>query len=312
MKLNDWLDIWLNKYVKMSAKLRTYNIYKDTIEKHINPMLGNYKLEELTPEILQDFVLKKKEQGNLVTGKQLSNNTVIGITNLLKQALKDSIKLSVSTLSKAPYVKLPAQNEKEITAFERWEQERLEKYCLNSHKKNHIGIIICLYSGIRLGELLSLTWDDVDFTKNYLFVNKTSYTAKIDGKYKIIIDTPKTKNSTRVIPLPKQLVDILRKMKRVCRSKYIITTNKNGIVGTRSYQRTFEMIQRKLDIPYKNFHSLRHTFATRAIEMGMDVKTLSEILGHKNPVVTLTRYTHSMMSYKTDMMNKMGKMLSVC
>ena len=81
------------------------------------------------------------------------------------------------------------------------------------------------------------------------------------------------------------------------------------IVGTRSYQRTFETIQKKLSIPYKNFHSLRHTFATRAIEMGMDVKTLSEILGHKNPVITLTRYTHSMMSYKTDMMNKMGKML---
>ena len=88
-----------------------------------------------------------------------------------------------------------------------------------------------------------------------------------------------------------------------------ITTKNNGMVGTRSYQRTFERILNKLDIPYKNFHSLRHTFATRALEFGMDVKTVSEILGHKNPMITLQRYTHSLMSYKTDMMNKFGKLL---
>ena len=81
------------------------------------------------------------------------------------------------------------------------------------------------------------------------------------------------------------------------------------MVGTRSYQRTFERILNKLNIPYKNFHSLRHTFATRALEFGMDVKTVSEILGHKNPMITLQRYTHSLMSYKTDMMNKFGKLL---
>ena len=81
------------------------------------------------------------------------------------------------------------------------------------------------------------------------------------------------------------------------------------MVGTRSYQRTFERILNKLNIPYKNFHSLRHTFATRALEFGMDVKTVSEILGHKNPMITLQRYTHSLMSYKTDMMNKFGKLM---
>lgn len=311
MKLNDWLNIWLNKYVKMSAKLRTYNIYKETIEKHINPVLGEYELEELTPDILQSFVLEKKEKGNLITGGKLANNTVIGMTNLLKQAIKDAILLGNSSLGAMPYVKLPTPNEKEVTAFEKCEQEKLEKFCLNSKKKNYVGIVICLYTGIRLGELLSLTWNDVDFDKKYLYINKTSYTAKKEDKYTIIIDTPKTKSSTRIIPLPKQIVGILKRMKKSSKSNYIISTNKSKIVGTRSYQRTFEMIQKKLRIPYKNFHSLRHTFATRAIEMGMDVKTLSEILGHKNPVVTLTRYTHSMMSYKTDMMNKMGKMLAV-
>lgn len=311
MKLNDWLNIWLNKYAKLTAKLRTYNSYKDTIEKHICPILGDYELEELSPEVLQDFVLLKLEKGNLLTGGPLANNTVIGMTNLLKSAIKEAILLKVANTNNTPFVKLPSADEKEVTAFEKWEQEKLEKYCLNHKKKNYIGIVICLYSGIRLGELLSLTWDDLDFEKNYLYISKTSYTAKKDDKYVTVIDTPKTKNSTRVIPLPKQLMEVLKKIKKSSNSKYIITTNKNEIVGTRSYQRTFESIQKKLGISYKNFHSLRHTFATRALEFGMDVKTLSEILGHKNPMITLQRYTHSLMSYKTEMMNKLGKNLFV-
>lgn len=142
-------------------------------------------------------------------------------------------------------------------------------------------------------------------------ITKTSYRIKENGVPRIVIDNPKTKNSSRVIPLPKALLDILKKIKKTSNSKYVISTRTGGIVGTRAYQRTYERILSKIGVGYKNFHSLRHTFATRAIEMGMDVKTLSEILGHKNPVVTLTRYTHSMMSYKTDMMNKMGKMLAV-
>ena len=142
-------------------------------------------------------------------------------------------------------------------------------------------------------------------------INKTAYRIKQNGAPQIVVDQPKTKNSKRIIPLPKQLIEILKKIKKNSKSIYVLSTRSGGMVGTRAYQKTFERILKKLEIPYKNFHSLRHTFATRAIEMGMDVKTLSEILGHKNPVVTLTRYTHSLLSYKTDMMNKMGKMLNV-
>ena len=107
-----------------------------------------------------------------------------------------------------------------------------------------------------------------------------------------------------------RLLKILKRTKRISKSDFVLSTRTGGIVGTRAYQKTYERILKRLDIPYKNFHSLRHTFATRAIEMGMDVKTLSEILGHKNPVITLQRYTHSMLSYKIEMMNKMGKTLN--
>ena len=311
MKLKEWLDIWLNKYTKLTVKLRTYDKYKYIIEKHINPKLGNYELDELNFEIFQDFVLNKLENGNINTNSKLANNSVIGIVNVLKSSMTFAMSLGKVQKNEIKKIKLPSPTEKSITAFEKHEQEKLEKYCLNSNKKNHIGIIICLYTGIRIGELLALTWDDIDFKTGIMSITKTSYRSTENEKPKIIIDNPKTKNSNRVIPLSKTLLYILKKIKKSTQSNYIISTRTGGIVGTRAYQRTYERILNKLNIPYKNFHSLRHTFAIRAIEIGVDVKTLSEILGHKNPVITLTRYTHSMMSYKTNMMNKMGKMLVV-
>lgn len=189
------------------------------------------------------------------------------------------------------------------------EQQKLEQYCLNSTKANHTGIVICLYTGLRIGELLALTWNDIDFDNGLLKINKEVYKIKQNGVYETIIDKPKTKSSARIIPIPKVLLAKLKELKKKSKYEHIISTNKNTIVGTRSYQRTYENILKRLNIQYKNFHSLRHTFATRAVEIGIDVKSLAEIMGHKNPTVTLQRYTHSLLSYKTDIMNKLGKLL---
>ena len=310
MKLKEWLDIWLNKYTKFAVKLRTYERYKYIIEKHINPKLGEFDLDELSAVTLQDYVLSELESGNLISSKGLANNSVIGIVNVLKSALKLAKSLEICAVDNSGKIKLPMATEKPVTAFEKWEQEKLEKYCLSSNKMNYLGIVICLYTGIRLGELLALTWNDIDFKNGIMTISKTAYRIKQNGKPQVVIDKPKTKNSIRLIPLPKQLSELLKRAKRISKSDFVLSTRTGEIVGTRAYQKTYERILKKLDIPYKNFHSLRHTFATRATQMGMDVKTLSEILGHKNPVITLQRYTHSMLSYKTDMMNKMGKMLN--
>ena len=129
----------------------------------------------------------------------------------------------------------------------------------------------------------------------------------MDGKPLMLVGTPKTQSSARVLPLSRQLIYILKGMKKKSKSQYVITTRFNTMVSTRSYQKTFESILKKCKVPYRNFHSLRHTFATHALEFGMDVKTVSELLGHKDPIITLSRYTHSLMSYKIEMMNKLGK-----
>ncbi len=311
MKLHEWLDAWINKYAKLSIKQRTYLQYKESIEKHINPILGDYELTNLSANVLQEFVIQKLETGNLKTGKGLSSNSVIGIVGVLKQALHQALVLEMITKDNSNLIKMPTVQEKLVEAFEIEEQNKIVDYCMSSKKPNHFGIVLCFYTGLRIGELLALTWNDIDFDRKTMSINKSVFYTKINGKYETVIDTPKTKHSIRVIPLPKQILDKLKEIKKSSKSKYVLTTRNNKMVNMRTYQRTFERILKKLNVTVRNFHSLRHTFATRAIEMGMDVKTLSEILGHKNPVVTLTRYTHSMMSYKKDMMNKMGKMLAV-
>ena len=189
----DWLIQWLENYIRPSVKVRTYERYTLIIEQHIKGKIGSIKLDDLSPILLQQFIL---------------------------------------TVSKSCH----------------------------------------------------------------------------DGKNGLVIDEPKTVTSRRMIPLPKQLLPILRSVKKRSVSSSVVSAN-GSAVSVRSYQRSFELLLKKLMIPHKGFHSLRHTFATRAIECGMDVKTLSEILGHKNPTVTLNRYAHSLMEHKTDMMNKLGKLL---
>ena len=152
-------------------------------------------------------------------------------------------------------------------------------------------------------------WSDIDFTKGTLSVSRSCHDGKgAEGKYIRIEDTPKTSSSCRIIPLSKQLVPYLKKLKKKSNSDYVVA-NGNKVISVRSYQETYYRLLKKLNINRHGFHALRHTFATRALECGMDVKTLSEILGHKNPTVTLNRYVHSMFEYKKDMMNKLGKML---
>lgn len=309
MKLNQWLTIWLDKYQKNTIKIKTYYTYLNLIRLHINPYLGNYELEQINTSLLQDFINSKLKHGNLINGDSLSTSTIISITSILKQALKLALKLNLINNDYFSFISIPCLKQREINAFSLKEQKKIENYCLNSHKDNYFGIVLCLYTGIRIGELLSLTWNDIDFKKRLLYVRHTLTRIKQDEKVMTILDEPKTRKSKRIIPLSTTIIRYLKEIKNKSSSLYVISTRNNTFVSIRSYQKTYKKLLNRCNVNYKNFHVLRHTFATRALESGMDVKTLSEILGHTNATITLNRYAHSMMNYKITMMDKLGKLL---
>lgn len=309
MKYKEWLNDWLENYVKPSSKIRTYERYQGLVS-HIIPKLGEYDLNDLTPMLLQRFTTELLESGNRKTGKGLSPNTVNATISVLQNSLKTAFTLGLISDYFGDKIKRPKITEKEIECFSVTEQRKIEQAALGSSKPKMIGIVICLYTGLRIGELLALEWTDIDFVKGTLSVTKNCHDGKNkNGEYCRLTETPKTHTSRRIIPIPKQLLPILKKLKKQGLSKYVVADNEK-IISVRSYQRSFELLLKKIKIPHRGFHALRHTFATRAIECGMDVKTLSEILGHKNSTITLNRYAHSLMEHKTEMMNRLGKLFS--
>ena len=308
MMYYNWLKEWLQNYIKPSTKKRTFNQYSKIIKTHILPYLGDLKLEELTPLIIQKFITKLSINGNKCTGKGLSASYIRMIVSIIKNSLKAAHLISYLpnyTLDKVNYPKII---EKKIECFTINEQKKIEFAVKTTKKDKYLGIILCLYTGLRIGELLALTWNDIDFEKNILIISKTCYDSSEEGTRIRNINIPKTKNSIREIPLPTKILEMLKEMKKKSKCEFVIAEGEK-FVFMRSYQRTFELLLKKLKIPHKGFHSLRHTFATRALECGMDVKTLSEILGHKNPTITLNRYVHSLWEHKKEIMNKLSMLL---
>ncbi len=175
MKYKEWLNIWLENYIKSSAKERTYTRYEQLIRTHIAVKLGETEVNNLTPIILQSFVTELLNNGNLRTGKELSPNFVNTIISVIQNSLKTANMVGIATEYTANKIKRPKTVEKQVNCFTVVEQKKIENYVLNSQKDKLFGIVLCLYTGLRIGELLALTWDDIDFGKGLLFVSKTCH-----------------------------------------------------------------------------------------------------------------------------------------
>lgn len=302
MILREWLADWLNFYVKSSAKERTYLKYRRHTRKYILPYFGEADMSDLTPKRLQGLVV------TLMNGT-LAASTITSIVSVLKNSLRCAEQCGVVKTQFSDAVKCPKVNEKKIESFTKSEQQKIERYIQGSKKRNLFGVKLCLYTGLRIGELLALKWEDIDFINSTLTISKSCHDGWVNGSYVKIIDTPKTASSARIIPIPPPLVNDLKELKKISPSDFVVSGHTPYGAEVRSYQRTFENLLKKLQIPHKGFHSLRHTFATRALEVGMDVKTLSEILGHRSTSITLNRYAHSMWEHKTEMMNKLTELM---
>ena len=295
----DWIYTWLlekKDYIKES----TYANYSNNIFNHIIPKLGNYYLNELNHKVIQDFLLELSKNGRKDNNGGLAEKTIKDITIIIKGSIKKGI-----NEDKIKHIELtfnyPKDNkENKLYVLTKREQNKITNYVLENINSRNIGLLISLYSGIRIGELCALKWEDVDFKKNCLTINKTIQRVYIKDKNKniskVIITTPKTKNANREIPINKDFLEILKKVKSD-KEHYILTCNERYI-EPRTYRKYFNKILDELKIKHFNFHSLRHTFATNCISLGVDYKTVSELLGHANVNITLNLYVHPRYSQK--------------
>jgi len=310
MTTQNLLTEWLENYQKEHVKARTYQRYRGLISMHISPSLGEKKITELGRKEIQEFLATQKKDGNLRNGEKLSATSTNMMLTLLNLAFEYACDMEYVEENPCVRVRRVKSESKKIEAFTREEQKAIEKTIEGSEDRRLHGILLCLYSGLRIGELLALTWNDVDLERGVIKVTKTVYRERDEnGEWQLFEDLPKTKASDRVIPLPEYMVEVLRQDLASARSQYVVENKKGERMSIRSYQYLFEKLTERAGARKLNFHALRHTFATRAIECGMDVRTVADLKGHKNASITLNRYAHCMLDHKIEMMRKLPKIL---
>lgn len=300
---------WLES-VKITLKPSSYAKYYHTVHRHIINCIGNIKVKFITNEFIEQFIRKKSGDGKLDGSGGLSSKTVHDLLSILLQIIKYAekkkyiINFNYDVIHPKTYIcELPVLNVSE--------QNNLIDYVLKNLDTCKLGVLIALYTGIRLGELCALTWQDVDFETGTLRINKTLQRIKNTddfetAKTKVIIDTPKSQKSVRNIPIPSFFIDILKSYSLKYDYDSYILSGTSKYVEPRIYQTKFKKYLKEADISDTNFHALRHTFATRAVEQGFDIKSLSEILGHSSVRFTLERYVHSEYELKKQSMEKLS------
>lgn len=298
MTVQDWTNEWLAVYVKNRVKSRTYQKYQQILNSHILPRIGDMELDSVKAHDIQQLIYV-----DLLENKQLAGNTINIALAVLKGLFAGAEDAELVYKNPCARIKRVSVEEKRVEVFSLREQRKLEYGVHQDGRLRMFGILVSLYTGLRLGELLALTWDDVDLAHNTIAVNKTkiSYGGGENG-----YTTPKTKSSVRIIPIPPNVSAMLKLMKRHSTCQWVVEYN-GGPIHERGYQALFERLQRRLGIRPRGFHALRHTFATRAMECGTDCKTLSELMGHANAMITVNRYTHSLMDTKRKAINKIAR-----
>lgn len=260
--------------------------------------MGEKNLEELLQYNFNSFVEQLMEK--------LSSKTVKDIMTVLKAILKYAeIKYDINF--KISLISTPAQITNEVEVFNDKDRKEMEKYCIQSKKIRDLGVLISLYTGLRIGEVCALKWSDIDFEKKYIKVNHTLQRVYVNKREtKVLYDRPKTKKSIRKIPMAKVLYEKLKEIsKNYDNAAFVLTGSTKRYYEPLGYRYIYRRILEKCDIEYKRYHQLRHTFATRCIKVGMDVKSLSEVLGHANVSITLNIYVHSSFETKNKFINKL-------
>ncbi|MDR2202295.1 MAG: site-specific integrase [Clostridiales bacterium] len=307
MKTREFLNDWSEHIIRGSVRTGTYTVYRGYIDNHINGRIGDAELEELNTRTLQEFAFALRDGQ-----RALSDKTVRCVFAMLSSALRYAVESGHLIKNPCFGVRLPKAGEKEIRIFTKAEQARIERTVLSSPDKRGIAVLVCAYTGIRIGELCGLRWGDLDLGARTLTVRRSLGRVKdyasgaAERKTKLALQEPKTEKSKRLLPLPDFLCGILRRLRAESGGGFVFTVRGRKALEPRALQFLYKGILKEAGVEFRNFHTLRHTFASRIIELGADIKTASEILGHSGPAVTLNRYAHSLMEQKQAVMNKLG------
>lgn len=288
------------KYVKKS----TYAAYQLLIQNHIKPYFGD--LYEVNEEKVQQFVFDKLDAG-------LSEKTIRDIIIVLKMILNFGIKNGY-----LEYIQIDAkfpskQEKKDLDVLSKADQKKFMEHLRNNFTFKNLGIFICLSTGMRIGEICGLRWCDVDTVEGVIKVRHTLQRIYIiEGETRhteLLLDTPKTANSVRDIPMSSELLKMLKSLNKVVNENYYVISNDIKPIEPRTYRNYYKKLCKQLDIPELKFHGLRHSFATRCIESKADYKTVSVLLGHSNISTTLNLYVHPNKEQKKKTIDKMLRSL---
>lgn len=299
---------WLNS-VSISAKESTIVKYRNLLDKHIINRFGNMEVTNITTLDIDIFVQQKLSSGRLDGKGGLSAKSVADIVSVMKEVLRYGKKNGMDILCQS--ITVPSKKEKPVLpVYGNENREKLEKYLIQSTDLRDMGILICMYTGLRIGEICALRWENINLSEGIIRVYFTmqrvqDMSANAEHKTKIVVTAPKSQSSVREIPIPEFLVSVLKNVEAADPNAYFLTGKAGAYIEPRNYQYYYKKLLESNSIPYLNFHSLRHTFATRCIEAGVDAKTLSDILGHSKVNITLDRYVHVTMDMKRSGIKKL-------
>lgn len=287
-------DRWLQN-VRENSKYSTYVKYRQTYEKHIKAAMGDMKITAITPEIIKDMIKAREiSSESLIRSIYCVVNQVIVFAQNNHIAVTATVKRDRTTKSTKP-----------VEVLKHAEQVRLFEVLYSDMDRYKFGILLCLSTGLRLGEICALKWSDIDVNGQLLYVNRTVQRIAVEdgsSKTKLLESEPKSIFSKRLIPLSDEITRLIQEF--YTDGEYVISKDKP--TEPRTYQNHFHRLLCQADIPEYNFHTLRHTFATNCMDSGADIKSLSEMLGHSSVNITLNRYVHPSVQTKRQHLNALS------